>query len=102
MELADYLAIPYVAVVSSVEKPNGEWVRRAEYPDLPGCSAEARDVMAAMDELERKRVQYVVRAYRQRGEIPMPHPPLQSGVSGLSETPVEWILTDIEAEGIDG
>ena len=36
----EYLAIPYVLVVESVEGPDGQWFRRAMYPEL-GISGEA-------------------------------------------------------------
>ena len=39
-DLAYYEAVPYLLVMESVER-QGEWLRRAEYPELPGCAAEA-------------------------------------------------------------
>jgi len=36
----EYLAIPYVLVVESVEGPDGQWFRRAMYPEL-GIDGEA-------------------------------------------------------------
>jgi hypothetical protein len=90
VQLADvyeYLAIPYVAVFYSIELDNGEWVRRAEYPEL-GCVIEAVSEPDLMERLEDERVRTIV-AMCERGEIPpCPRPPLQSGVSGLSELPL--------------
>ncbi len=40
--LAYYEAVPYLLVLESVER-DGEWLRRAAYPELPGCMAEAPD-----------------------------------------------------------
>ena len=40
-DLAYYEAVPYLLVIESVER-GGEWLRRAEYPELAGCAAEAR------------------------------------------------------------
>jgi electron transfer flavoprotein alpha/beta subunit len=96
VELAEYMAIPYVAVVYSVEKPDGEWVRRAEYPELPGCSAEAPDVLTAIDKLEAQRVRHLVNAFRRGEDIPVPRPPLKSGASGLSGEPVDWLLEEAD------
>lgn len=96
MNLAEYMAIPYMAVVYSVERPDGTWVRRAEYPELPNCVAEAPDVLTAIDELEEKRIRYLSDAYRRGEEIPIPRPPLHSGTSGLCERPVVTIVEEID------
>lgn len=98
MELADYMAVPYIAVFYSVERPDGTWVRRAEYPELPDCYAEAGDVLLAMDELEEKRIKYLSEAFQRGEEIPVPRPPLKSGASGLSGRPVVSIMNDIRTE----
>jgi hypothetical protein len=37
-DLAYYEAVPYLLVIESVEG-KGEWLRRAEHPELPGCVA---------------------------------------------------------------
>ena len=99
MEFADYIAIPYVAVVSSVETPDGEWVRRAEYPELPGCRVEARSLLAAMDQLEELRIRRLAEAYKRGEEIPVPRPPLRSGASGLSGRPISWIMRELDGQG---
>ncbi len=85
VELVDYMAIPYVAVVYSLEKPDGTWVRRAEYPELPGCAAEAGNILTAIDRLEEQRIEYLSEAFHRGDEIPVPRPPLRSGASGLTE-----------------
>lgn len=96
MDLAEYLAVPYVAVVYSVEGPNGEWLRRAEYPELPGCVVEGSGgVVEVMERLEQARVQYIASAFSRREDIPVPRPPLAGRVCGLSGKPVEWILKDL-------
>lgn len=99
MELAEYMAIPYVAVVYSVETPDGKWVRRAEYPELPGCSAEGSSLLAAMDNLEEQRIRHLIDAYQRGEDIPVPRPPLQSGASGLSGIPINWIIRELSNEG---
>ena len=35
--LAYYEAVPYLLVLESVER-GGEWLRRAEHPELPGST----------------------------------------------------------------
>jgi len=77
MDLGDHLAVPYVAVVYSVERPDGTWWRRAEYPELPGCVAEASSAVEAIERLERQRVRLIAAAYASGEEIPVPRPPLQ-------------------------
>jgi len=37
----EHLRVPYTMIIASVRRPDGVWVRRAEYPELPGCVAEA-------------------------------------------------------------
>ncbi len=52
MELEDYLAVPYVLAFETVQLPDGRWVRRAEFPELPGCYADAESAVEALDKLE--------------------------------------------------
>ena len=66
MDLAEHLAVPYVAVVFSVERPDGTWWRRAEYPELPGCAAEAPSAVDAMELLEQARIRLDLRGVRAR------------------------------------
>jgi hypothetical protein len=53
--LAYYEAVPYLLVLESVER-GGEWLRRAEHPELPGCVAEAPSALEALDKLEQERL----------------------------------------------
>jgi len=74
--LAYYEAVPYLLVLESVER-GGQWLRRAEHPELPGCVAEAPSALEALDQLERER-QRVLRHLWDRGAaIPVPRPPLR-------------------------
>ena len=93
MELSEYLAVPYVAVVYSVERPDGSWWRRAEYPELPGCAVEAPNAADAMELLEQERVRLIVAAHERGEEIPVPRPPLRT-VSGLSARPLREIVRE--------
>lgn len=90
MNLEDYLAVPYVAVVFSVRKPDGSWVRRAEYPELDGCWSEAVSVIDAIDQLDEAKARQIRRMLAEGKEPPVPRPPLKSGVSGLSDKPISW------------
>jgi hypothetical protein len=78
----EYLAIPYVMVVESVEGPDGEWFRRATYPEL-GIVGEALSPLEAIDKLEEARVATIL-SRLQRGEpVPVPRPPLRDEIGGL-------------------
>jgi predicted RNase H-like HicB family nuclease len=98
MDLSDHLAVPYIAVVYSVERPDGTWWRRAEYPELPGCAAEAPSAADAMERLEEERIRLIATAHAQGEELPVPRPPLP-GVSGLSGRPLREILGELGAAG---
>jgi len=82
--LLEYLAIPHVAVFYSVEGADGEWRRRAEYPELPGCAAEADTVAEALQLLEDTRVRYIRAAIERGEEPPTPRPPLSCRLSGIT------------------
>jgi predicted RNase H-like HicB family nuclease len=78
-DLAYYRAIPYLLVVETVERA-GAWWRRATYPELPGCVAEAESAVEAIERLEQERDAMLAQRW-QRGEpIPVPRPPLRSRV----------------------
>ena len=77
-DLAYYEAVPYLLVLESVDR-GGQWRRRAEYPELPGCAAEAESAIAAIEALEAKRTA-LLRQLWDRGEpIPVPRAPLRPG-----------------------
>jgi hypothetical protein len=74
--LAYYEAVPYLLVLESIER-GGEWLRRAEHPELPGCVAEAPSALEALDRLDGER-RRVLRGRWERGApIPVPRPPLR-------------------------
>lgn len=76
MTLDEYLAIPFVLVIETVQRPDGTWARRAQYPEL-GCAAEAESAFDALDRLELARISYISSRF-QRGEtIPAPRPSLR-------------------------
>ena len=75
-DLAYYEAVPYLLVIESVER-HGQWLRRAEHPELPGCVAEASSAVEALEELERERRRVLRRLWDEGGVIPVPRPPLR-------------------------
>ncbi len=74
--LAYYEAVPYLLVLESIER-GGEWLRRAEHPELPGCVAEAPSAVEALDRLEQERLRMLRRLWDRNASIPVPRPPLR-------------------------
>ena len=74
--LAYYEAVPYLLVIESVER-SGEWLRRAEHPELPGCVAEAPSALEALDQLEQARLRMLQQLWDRGASIPVPRPPLR-------------------------
>ena len=70
-----YEAVPYLLVLESVER-RGEWLRRAEHPELPGCVAEAHSALEALDKLEHVRRRVLRQLWDGGARIPVPRPPL--------------------------
>lgn len=77
MRLIDHLRVPYLLEAETAELPDGSWVRRVRYPELDGCTAEAAVVEDALAQLERKRIEMIVRMVRDGGTPPIPRPPLK-------------------------
>ena len=74
-DLAYYEAVPYLLVMKSIER-HGEWLRRAEYPELPGCVAEAISAVEALEKLEQERLRLLRQLWDRGASIPVPRPPL--------------------------
>ena len=77
--LRELLSVPYRIEASTMEGASGEWVRRAAYPELPGCTVEAPTIEEALFQLERRRMEIIIATVRSGGVPPVPRPPL-SGV----------------------
>jgi hypothetical protein len=86
--LRDFLSIPYTLESKAVENDAGIWMRRVSYPELPDCSAEAVMVEDAIRQLERRRVQTIVRMLREGRDPPCPRGPI------LGCDP-EWLAADV-------
>lgn len=82
MLLDDYLAVPYILDARAVRGADGTWVCQLAYVELPDCVAEASSPLAALDELEQRRVTYITERFQQGREIPVPRPPLRWRANG--------------------
>lgn len=69
--------MPFVLIVESVSKPDGRWLRRASYPELPGAVAEAESAVDAIDELDDRRVEIIIDRFERGVPVPVPRPPLR-------------------------
>jgi predicted RNase H-like HicB family nuclease len=99
-DLIECLAVPYVVVMYSVEE-DGDWFRRAEYPELPGCAVSAPTALEAIEKLEALRVRTIVDMH-QRGEMPpRPRPPLKSGLATLGPLDIDEFLASVFKESLD-
>ncbi len=78
MELEEYLAIPYKLIMESFEGPDGDWLRRASYPELPGCDVEGLWAVDVVEALEILRIELITERFKQHEFIPVPRPPLRS------------------------
>jgi hypothetical protein len=76
MEREQYFKVPYVLVVESFEAEDGEWLRRAYYPELPDAAVEAESAIEAIDRLDQKRVEIISDRLANGLPVPVPRPPL--------------------------
>jgi len=65
-----------VLVVESVEKPGGDWLRRASYPELPGAVVEAESAVDAIDRVDDKRIEIILGRLDRGMQVPVPRPPI--------------------------
>jgi len=65
-----------VLVVESVEKPGGDWLRRASYPELPGAVVEAESAVDAIDGVDDKRIEIILGRLDRGMQVPVPRPPI--------------------------
>jgi hypothetical protein len=88
LRLIDHLCVPYLLEAETAELGDGTWVRRVGYPELPGCVAEATVVEDALAQLERKRIEMIVRMVRDSRPPPAPRPP-------ISDSDPLWIAKQV-------
>ena len=78
MTYEEYLEVPYVLVVESVPKADGDWTRRASYPELPDCVVEAESILDALDKLDELRGRRIAELLADGRPVPVPRPPLST------------------------
>ncbi len=71
------LAVPYRIEAFTAEATPGVWVRRAAYPELPDCSAEAPTIEEALARLDQRRTEVLVGLLKSGKLPPLPRPALQ-------------------------
>lgn len=91
MTARDYLSIPYRVEAFSYEVAPGQLLRRASYPELPDCSAEAPTITETLHQLERRRVEVILSMLRQGTPPPVPRQP-------LSDCDPEGLITELGLE----
>ena len=96
MELEEYLAVPYKLIMESFEGPDGDWLRRASYPELPGCDVEGFWAVDVVEALEQLRVQIITERFQQRTYIPVPRPPLRSHSLVLDKNRLDFVKYLVE------
>ena len=102
MRLIDHLRVPYVLKAETVELDDGTWVRRISYPELPDCVVEAAVVEEALSQLERKRIETIVRMAREGRSPPALRPPLKDSDPGWIAKQVGVADEDISLIERDG
>ena len=90
MTLDEYLGGSLQAHHRVVRGPDGDWLRRASYPELPGCDVEGLWAVDIVEELENLRVQIIMDRFRNSDFIPVPRPPLKSHPPVLDRTRLEF------------
>ncbi len=78
MDLRALLSIPYLLEAEAVETEPEEWLVRLAYPELPGCAAEGVVVEDVLKDLERQRIEMIVRLVEAGKLPPIPRRPLAS------------------------
>jgi predicted RNase H-like HicB family nuclease len=76
-------------IIASVRRPDGVWVRRAEYPELPGCVAEAESPLDAIDRLDALRVSMILERLARGEPVPTPRPPLHRLAGTAQPSPLD-------------
>lgn len=89
MTAEEHLSVPYVMVLESIPGPDGDWLRQASYPELPGCVAQAQTPIEAIDRLEEQRVRYITDRLQSGQPVPVPRAPLRRAES-LSQERLEF------------
>ncbi|MGD9960788.1 hypothetical protein [Nocardioides sp.] len=95
MNLDEYLRVPYLLEAESVESAPDVWIRRASYPELPGCEVEGDSIVDVLDDLERLKIKTIM-AMLETGQVP----PVPRALLGSASSAYELArlgLTDVVA-----
>ena len=95
----EYLAIPYVLVLESIEGPDGDWFRRATYPEL-GVVGEALSPLDAIARLEEARVATILGRLERGLAVPVPRPPLRGEIGGLRQEQLRFTRWLVEQKRV--
>ncbi len=76
LSLRQLLSVPYRIEAETIERTPGLWVRRAAYPELTNCIAEGPTIVQTLEDLERRRIEWIVAAVRAGTLPPLPRRPL--------------------------
>jgi hypothetical protein len=90
--IREWFRIPYRLEVEAFEE-SGTWRVSASYPELPGLNSIADTLVAAVDELEIRRVRAAVQWMITGDEPPRPRPPLPYPVC-FGTSSVEELIGD--------
>lgn len=91
MTPAEYLAVPYVMTMVPAVGPDGTWICRAEYPELPDCVGEAFSPIEAIDKLEIAREQFILGRLERGESVPVPRPPLLYRIPGIQKEKLQFV-----------
>ncbi len=91
LTLEEHLAVPYRLVMESFCDADGEWRRRASYPELPGCEVVGDSPVDIIEELDDLRERLINRLVREGRPVPTPRPPLRSRPPVLDKDRLEFI-----------
>jgi hypothetical protein len=76
LDLRELLSVPYLLEAEAVEAEPGKWLLRLAYPELEGCVAEGFVVEEVLQDLERRRIEMIVKLKEEGMEPPVPREPL--------------------------
>jgi predicted RNase H-like HicB family nuclease len=96
-ELMEDLAVPYFLIFTSIEE-EGIWLRRAEYPELPGCVVESANTLQALQEIDELRIRIIVDMRRRGEKPPRPRPPLATGLATVAFADLDAYLAKLYVE----
>ena len=83
MSLEEHLAVPYVMSMESRQDADGNWIRHAAYPELPGVEAEGETPIEAIDRLDEAREDYIREKLEHGEEVPVPRESLRQETGGV-------------------